>query len=138
MKGNRNTQPGKPSTPQGNQQRWRDLKVTEKSSAAGLRRTKQSESCTNHLHHHPGHHSLRCLGGGWALRVRLWRSVPGRRLELTVWRQPEGLGSVVPQAGEQNTIAKGIQEVVWAREKQGALLGRARGGGVDCHRNLLH
>ena len=37
-----------------------------------------------------GHHSLRHLGGSWALRFRLWRSVPGRGLELAVRRQPEG------------------------------------------------
>ena len=32
---------------------WRDLKVTEKSTTAGLRRAKQSESCTDHLYHCP-------------------------------------------------------------------------------------
>ena len=30
-----------------------DLKVVEKSAQDGLRRTKQSESHTDHLHHHP-------------------------------------------------------------------------------------
>ena len=71
------------------------------------------------------------------LRLRLWRSLPGKGLELAVWRQPEGLGSGVPQAGEQSTIAKGTQEEVWPhRRGKAPLLGRARGGGVDCHRNL--
>ena len=51
--------------------RQKDLKFTKKSAAAGLRRAKQSESCTDHLYHHPGHHSLRCLGGVWVLRLRL-------------------------------------------------------------------
>ena len=61
---------------------WRDLKVAEKSAAAGLRTAKQSESCTDHLTLQPGHHSLRYSGGGWALRLRLWRSVLGRELEM--------------------------------------------------------
>jgi len=80
-----------------------DLKVTEKSAAAGLRTAKQSESCgtskskntaaglrtakqseshTNHLNHWPGHHRLRSSGRGWALRLRLQRSVLGRGLGL--------------------------------------------------------
>ena len=64
------------------------------------RTAKQSESCTDHLKHCPGHHSLRCLGKGWVLRPRLWRSVLGRRLGLAVWRQPKALGNSVPQVGE--------------------------------------
>ena len=63
--------------------KWRELKISKKSTAAGLR-AKQSESHTDHLHHHCGHHSLRPLGGGWALRLRLWRSVLERGQRLTV------------------------------------------------------
>lgn len=122
----------------GDRQRQRNLKAAEKRAAAGLRRAKHSESCTNHLHHHPGHHSLRGSGRGWELRLRLQRSVQGRGLRLAVWRQSEGLGSGVPQAGEPSTIAKGTQEEVWPhRRGKAPLLGRARGGGVDCHRNLF-
>ena len=95
---------------QGGQPRWRDLKVTKKSAAATLRTAKQSESHTDHLYHLPGHHSLTCSGRGWALRLRLQRSVPGRGLGLAVWRQPEGLGSSVPWTREQNAISKGTQE----------------------------
>ena len=73
--------------------RWRDLKDAQKSVAAGLRRAKQNESHTYHLYHFAGHHNLRCTGGGWALRLNLWRSVPGRGLGLAIWREPEGLGS---------------------------------------------
>ena len=40
-------------------------------SSAGLRRAKQSESCTDHLHHCSGHHSLRSSGGGWMGRSGL-------------------------------------------------------------------
>ena len=36
-----------------------------------------------------GHHSLKHWGGGWALRLRLQRSAPGRGLGLDVWKQPE-------------------------------------------------
>ena len=75
MKEKRNPPLGKPPDRRKDQLSWRDLKVTEKSAAAGLRREKQSESHTDHLHHYPRHHSLRHLGGGWALRFRLWRSV---------------------------------------------------------------
>ena len=57
-----------------------DLKVAEKSIAAGRRIAKQSESRTDHLNHWPKLHSLRCLGGGWVLRLRLQRSVLGREL----------------------------------------------------------
>ena len=57
--------PGKPPYGQGDQPIWRDLKVTEKSIAAGQRRAKQSESCTDHLYHCPRHHSLRFSGEGW-------------------------------------------------------------------------
>ena len=62
----------------------------EKNAAAGLRKTKQRESHTNHLYHHLGHHGPRHLSGGWELRLRLQRSVPGRGLGLAVWRQAEG------------------------------------------------
>ena len=45
----------------------------------------------------------------------------------------------MPWAGEQNTTAEGTQEEVWCqRRSKVKLLGRARGGGEDCHRNLLH
>ena len=54
-----------------------------------------------------------------------------------MWRQSEGLGSSVPQAGELKARAKGSQEEVWAhRSSKAPLLGMVRGGGVDCHRNL--
>ena len=48
-----------------------------------------------------------CSGGGWVLRLRLWRSVLGRGLVLAVWRQPEGARGVVSRVGEQITKAKG-------------------------------
>ena len=41
-----------------------DLKVAEKSEAAGLRRAKQSESCTDHLHHCPWTSQPETLGQG--------------------------------------------------------------------------
>ena len=75
----RNRHLGKPPTQQGDQQRWRNLKVTEESIAFGLRRAKQSESHKDHLHHHPRPHSLRCSVGGWALRLRLWRNSKAKR-----------------------------------------------------------
>ena len=99
MKEKRNPRPGKPPTRWKDQQRWRDLKVAEKSAAAGLRTAKHTESHTEHWNHQPRHHSLKHSGGGWALRLRLWRSVPGRGLGLAVCRQPKGLRSSVPWVG---------------------------------------
>ena len=56
---------------------------------------------------------------------------------MAVWGQPEGLRSGIPWTGEQNTTDEGTQEEVWAhRRSKVPLLGRARGGGVDHHRNL--
>ena len=63
-----------------------------KSATARLRREKTRENCTDHWYLWPRNHSLRHLGGGWALRLRLQRSVPGRGLRLAVWGQPEGRG----------------------------------------------
>ena len=104
----------------------RDLEVTEKGTAAGLRRAKQSESCRDPLHHCPGHHSLRHWDKGWAVRFRLWRSVLGRGLGLAVWRQPEGLvchglGSRVPQSRDDERRPGPTEEVrghCWGRQEE--------------------
>ena len=86
----------------------------------------------------PEHHSLRCSGRGWVLRLRFWRSVPGRGLGLTTWRRPEGLESSSPWAGEQNATAKVTPEEVWAhRRSKVPLLERQRKGGGYHHRNIF-
>ena len=73
-----------------------------------------------------GHHTLRSLGRGWVLRLRLWRSVPGRCQGLVVWRQPKVLGGGMPWAGEQSSTAKGTKEEVLAhRRNKEPLLGKA-------------
>lgn len=60
------------------------------------------------------------------LILRLQRSVLGRGL----WRQPEGLRSCVPRAGERSTTAKGNWEEVWAcRRSKAPLLGGQEEGG---------
>ena len=73
------------------------------------------------------------LGGGWALRLRLQRSVPGSGLGLVVWNQPKGQGSSVLlversgtlRAGEWKAMAEGTQEKVWTHRRDKApLLGR--------------
>ena len=67
------------------------------------------------------------MGGGWPLTLRLWNPVPGRGLELAVWRQPEGLGSSAPWAGEWNATEEGTQAEVWIHRKSKVpLLGRVR------------
>ena len=69
---------------------WRDLRVVEKSTAVGLRRAKQGETTQTIFTTGPGHHSLRCLGGGdWALRLRLWRAVL-KLLTSSWWTRPVG------------------------------------------------
>ena len=56
---------------------------------------------------------------------------------MAVWGQSEGLRSGVPRAGEWNAVEEGTQEKVRAHRRSNTpLLGRARGGGVDCHKNL--
>ena len=73
---------------------------------------------------------LRCSGRGWALRLRLQRSILGRELGLALWRQTEWLGSGGPWAGEQSAITEGTPEEVWVhRRSKVTLLGRVRGGG---------
>ena len=132
------------ATQYGDQPRWKDHKVVEKSAAAGLRRAKQSESSTDHLHHCLRHHSLRFSGGGWALRFRLWRSLTRRGLELAVQKQPAGLRSRVSWTGEQNSMA--CREECYSRgnvgnlvpqEKQGATVGEGERRGADNHRQAL-
>ena len=117
----------------GDQLRWRELKASEKSAAAGLRRIKQRERATQTIATTtPRHHSLRCLGGGWALILRLQRSILGRGLGLTVWRQPEGLESSVSWAEDQSTTAEGALEKTWAHKRSKViLLGKVRGRGVE-------
>ena len=70
MKEERNTHPGKPPNSRGDQLRQKDLKVSEKSAAAGLRRAKQSASRTDHLHHHPQTAQPETLGWGLSDETR--------------------------------------------------------------------
>ena len=109
----KNLHPGKPPNWQRDQPRQRgNLKALEKSKAARLRRAKLRESCMDHRITAHRHHSLRHLGGSWALILRLRKSVLHRGLGLTVWRQPEGLGSGAPQVGEWSTTVEEAQEEV--------------------------
>ena len=131
VKEERNTHLGRPPNCWGDQPGQRgNLKASEKSAAAGLRRAKQRE-----LHRPlvpcPRCHSLRCLGRGWALRLSLPRSIPGRGLGLAMWRQPEGLESTAPRAGDRNTIAQGgTGGGLGMPEKQGTIWGERCGGGT--------
>ena len=84
----------------------------EKSSAAGLRRAKQSERYIDNQYNLLGHHSLRHWEGGKVLRLRLQRSVPDYG-----WLYGDSLrelGSGVPRPGEQSATAEGNWEEVWA------------------------
>ena len=107
MKEKMNPHPGKAPNRCGDQPRWRDHNVAKKNTAAGLRRAKQIERSTDRLHHHSGRHCLRHLGSGWILRLRLWKSVPGRGLGLAVRGQLKDLGSGVPWPGEQCAMGWG-------------------------------
>lgn len=65
VKEERNPHPERPHNWQGYQPGLRgNLKALEKSRAAGLRKPKQKESCTDHEYHHLGYHSLRHSGEG--------------------------------------------------------------------------
>ena len=80
----------------GEEPRWREnLKASEKSAAVRLRAKQRATQTISIGTTAFGHHSLRCLGVGWVLRLRLQKSLAGRGLGLAVWRQPEGLGSVL-------------------------------------------
>ena len=83
------------------------------------------------------HCSLSRVVGGWVLRLRLQRSFPGREPGLALWRQRKGLGSDDHRLG---SITPQLWECgrKWAlRRSKAPLLWRARGGGVDHHRNLF-
>ena len=72
------------------------------------------------------------------LRFRLQRPVLGRGLGLSMWRQPEELGSDAPWAGEQSITAEGTGEEAWAcRRSKAPLMGRVSGGGTAHHRNII-
>ena len=54
-----------------------------------------------------------------------------------MWGQPARLRTGVLQAGVLNIMAQGTQEKVWAhRRSKTPFWGKARRGGVECHRNL--
>ena len=87
MKEEGNPYPGKPRIWQLDQPRQRDLKVSEKSSAAGLRRAKEREP------HRPlvlplGTPQPETLIRGLGTETQAWRLVLGRELGLAVWRKP--------------------------------------------------
>ena len=97
----------------------------------------------NHWHRH---HSLRHAGGGWALRHRFQRSVPGSQLGLVVWRQPKGLRSGALWAG--GWYAKGWEVESHSRgnpgegpepqKRPGAIVGWGEEGGQATIENSLH
>ena len=84
--------PGKSPTG-GKIKRTEESPDAEKSVAVSWSTEKPIKNPTDHLNYWHSHQKLRCLGGGWALRPRLWRLVPGSELGLVVQRQPGGLGS---------------------------------------------
>ena len=95
-----------------------------------MRTAKKRESPMKHRFHClQTAHSLRCSVGGWALRLRLWRSGLG----LAVWRLPEGLGSSAPELRDQGAQ----EEVCPHRKSKVPLLRRARRGAEFHQRNIL-
>ena len=78
------------------------------------------------------------LGRDWALRLRLQRSVPGKGLGLTVWRQSERAREQCTKAwGAKHYSQRKLEEVWGLRRSKAPLLGKARGAGPDCHRNAF-
>ena len=71
----------------------------KKSTAAGLRRAKQRENCTDHQYHHLGHYSLRHSGGGLALS-RVVEAISGEKTRIGCLRNIlRELGSDEPSMG---------------------------------------
>lgn len=99
---------------QGSARMEEEPQASKKRAAAGHRRAKLREPHKSSVPP-PGHHHLTHPGGGWVLRLRLWRSVPCRGLGLTVWREPEG-------TREPCATAEGALEETWPQEKQGAIV----------------
>ena len=141
---------GKQSVPleahncQGVRPRWRrNLNSQVEREAAGQRKAKQRENCTDHWYHCPGHHclvhhSLRHLGGGWVLRLRLWRSILGRGLELAVWRQPEGAREWCAMGwGEEHHSPESAGGGLGLQEKQDTIVGKVERRGGRSHRNIF-
>ena len=77
-------------------------------------------------------------GQGLGTETQTLKVASGRGLALAVWRQPEGLCSGVPWAGEQSAAAEGAPEEGWAlRRCKMLLLGKVKGRGADHHRNIF-
>ena len=77
------------------------------------------------------------LGQGLGTKTQVLEVSFGERTRVG-WRPPEGLGSSVLRAGEENATAEGTCEEVWASKRGKApLLGKVRGGGSDSHGNLF-
>jgi len=76
------------------------------------------------------------LGRGWALRLRLWRSVPGRGLGLAVPVTARGAKEKCCMGRDQYTTGwrgefhgrENLGEGPGPQERQGSLLGRGVGG----------
>ena len=102
--------------------------MTEKSAAAGLRRAKQSESHTDHMHHCPW---------GLGTETQAPEVSTGEGTRVGCIRQPEGLGNSAPCAGELNTMGYSHSRVnlgggMGLQEKQGTIVGEyeSRRGGL--------
>ena len=127
MKEERNPHLGRAPNWWGDQLGWRrNLKASEKSTGAKLRRAKQRVRHTDNQYHCLGHHRLRHTGRGWALRLKLQRSVLGRGLGWAVWRYPEEPWSNVPWAGDESHSWGTVGGGLGSQEKQGTMLGRVR------------
>ena len=105
--------------------------ASEKSTAAGLRREKRGESCTDDWYHCPKHHSLRHM----VRAVVLW----DLGLEVTCGEGTR-VGCVETACGstEQCAIAKEVWEQAWTLQRSKVpLLGSVRGGHAELPLELL-
>ena len=138
MKEERNPHSGKPPNQQRDQLRQRDLKVSKKSTAAGLRRAKQRESCTDHRSHCPHTPQPEMLGQELGAETQAPEVSSRQNTRL-------GCGETARGAKEQCSMGWGVEHHsrgnlgggLACRRSKVPLLGRVRGGGADHHRNLF-
>ena len=106
----RHPHPGRPQPQRGN------IKASEKSTAARLRGQDRKRGTQTIGTNAFRHHSLRYSGEDWALRLRLQRSVPGRRLGWLCGDSLRGQVTVHHGLGRGAT-AKGAQDEAYPHRR---------------------
>ena len=134
MKEERNPHPGKSPNLWGNQLKQSDLKASEKSTAAGQRRTKQRGVLKTLGTTSPRNHSPRPLGASWAVRLRLQRSVLGE--DWGWWCGAREWCTEVWGSGVSQPREHGRRSVLLGEASHGCWRGQG-GEGANRQRNIF-